>query len=214
MANEIQIQTVTGKTLVAQIVAPAGTVWSSSALAAVSSLTDAQWTAGLIAVTEEQTSDGTGTGLYLADWPGALTQNARYTVLFFESAAPAPGSLVYGVQDDPTGVLDADIYFAESEFTLAASNTIDRHTIRWNKNGTWLTSGVTVPTLQLIDLSDGSELMAAASMNDAAADDSFVLDVSASGDRLTTGQPAEAVFQATIDGSARTHRDFVSRDST
>ena len=102
MAGEIRLQATTGLTVKALIVSEAGTVWNGSALVAASTLSDAEWTSSLIACTEQDTSEATGTGLYLADWPGALTQGAVYSVLFFSGASPSPGDLSIGYQQDPT----------------------------------------------------------------------------------------------------------------
>jgi len=105
MAGEIRLQATAGLTVKALIVSEAGTVWNGTALVAPSTLTDAEWTAALLACTEQDTSDSTGTGLYLANWPGALTQLAVYSVQFFSGAAPSPGDLSIGCQQDPTVVM-------------------------------------------------------------------------------------------------------------
>ncbi len=120
MAGEIQIQATTGQTLKALIVSETGTVWNGSALVAVSTLSDATWTASLIAMTEETTSDTTGTGLYLADWP-ALTTPLRYSVQFFSGASPAPGSLVFGAQDDPMRLIEAGINDRQAQALILAA---------------------------------------------------------------------------------------------
>lgn len=106
MAGEIRLQATAGLTVKALIVSEAGTIWSGSALVAPSTLTDANWTASLVACTEQDTSEAAGTGLYLADWPGALTQAAIYSVQFFSGASPSPGSLSIGHQQDPTEYLE------------------------------------------------------------------------------------------------------------
>jgi hypothetical protein len=136
MADEIRIQAETGQTIKALILL-GGAVWDGSALVDVSTLTDAEWTAALVAVTEEQTSDTTGVGAYFADWPGGLTQAANYDAEFFLGAAPSPGDLAYGFQGNPTGFVDkteytltADERDAIAEALLDLASTIDSKTVR------------------------------------------------------------------------------------
>ena len=101
MSAEIKFKT--AKPLIkAQIVDEIGQVWDGSAMAAEDTLSSAEWTAGLITPTQGATTDPDDTGLWLADWPGGLTQDALYTALFYSGAAPAPGDLHVGVQQDPT----------------------------------------------------------------------------------------------------------------
>jgi len=103
MANEIRLKAAAAKTNVkALIVAQDGTVWSGSALVALSTLNLAAWRAALIACTELVTADTTGMGVYAANWPGGLTEDAIYTVLFWEGATPSPDEATIGQQDDPT----------------------------------------------------------------------------------------------------------------
>ena len=110
MSGEIRLQAATGLTVKALIVGVDGTVWNSSAMVAVSTLSDANWTISLIACTEQTTSDTTGTGLYLANWPGSLTLLALYTVVFFTGASPSPGDLSIGSQNDPTEYLAPSVW--------------------------------------------------------------------------------------------------------
>ncbi len=102
MAGEIRLQAATGLTVKSLIVDEAGQVWNGSALVDLSTLADAAaWVAVLIACTEKRLVDTTKTGLYLADWPGALSQLAVYSVIFFSSPT-APTDLHIGIQQDPT----------------------------------------------------------------------------------------------------------------
>lgn len=102
MAGEIRLQATTGLTVSALIINEAGLVWDGSSLVAVNSIDSATWSAGMVGCTEKETTDTDGTGLYLADWPGGLTQAAIYSVVFFEGNSPAPGTLHIGIQQNPT----------------------------------------------------------------------------------------------------------------
>lgn len=102
MSGEIRLKADTGLTVKARIIGEDGKVWDGTSMVAESALTDAQWTASLLACTEGQTSESTDTGLYLADWPAALTQDAIYSVVFYSGASPSPGDVDIGDQDNPT----------------------------------------------------------------------------------------------------------------
>ena len=108
MAGELRITGATGNAINALILDENGLMWDGSDMVGITaSVDDAGWTAALIAMTEQPTlTDGTLSGLYLADWPGGLTQDAIYSVDYYEGAAPTPGSLVWGHQQDPTEYTD------------------------------------------------------------------------------------------------------------
>lgn len=108
MTAEIAFKT-TKPLIKAQIVNAAKEVWDGSVMAAESALSSAEWTAGLITPTQGATTDPDDTGLWVADWPGALTQDAVYTVLFYSGATPAPGDLHVGIQHDPTEYVATEI---------------------------------------------------------------------------------------------------------
>lgn len=102
MSDEIRLSFETGKTLKAQILLLAA-MWDGSAMVDPATLSSAEWTAGLVECTEQTTSgDGDGMGLYLADFPGALSLLAEYSVVFFEGASPAPEAIPKATQGDPT----------------------------------------------------------------------------------------------------------------
>ena len=84
-------------------------MWNGSSFVAVSSLTDVQWTAALIAATAVSTSDATKTCLYVADIPAAvdLDVNEDYAALWYVGASPAPGDRPRGVQSVPARGLTA-----------------------------------------------------------------------------------------------------------
>jgi hypothetical protein len=105
MAGEINLKhTATGATIKALILDANRTQrWNGSAMVAISSVADADWATGLVACTEQQTSDATDTAVYVGNWP-AITTAGDYTILFFSGASPAPGDRAVGVQDYPVGI--------------------------------------------------------------------------------------------------------------
>ncbi len=104
MTEEIRTVLETGKTLKAEIWLLA-TRWNGSAMVDPSAAGQdtAAWKAGLVACTEKQTAtDGDGMSVYTADYPGALTQNAVYEVIFVEGADPEPTAIPVAFQHNPT----------------------------------------------------------------------------------------------------------------
>ena len=124
MAGEIRLQATSGLAVKALIVGVDGKVWNGAAMAAVVSLTDAEWTSSLIACTAQETSEAASTGLYLADWPG-LTQSAVYAVVFYSGAAPAPGDQHIGTQNDPTEYADAMRQVISSDLPMKVTKNVE-----------------------------------------------------------------------------------------
>ena len=99
---QIKLQAATGKVIHASIVGVDSKIWDGTDMVFANTLSDAEWTASLIPCAEHNTGDASGIGLYWADWPGGLSPNAIYGVVFFSGAAPVPGDLYIGVQHNPT----------------------------------------------------------------------------------------------------------------
>jgi hypothetical protein len=217
MAGEIRLKAAAGLANVkALIVGDDGKVRNSAdTMVELSTLTDAQFTAAWIAVPEKLTSDSTGTGLYVADHPAGLTQLARYDVIFVNDVTPTPASKCIGIQHDPTEYLAgqvADIYHAAIELTIDEANSRDEYTAVWFKNGVRITSGITLPKIQVIKRADGSDLVPQTAM--AAIGSTGGLKYDEASNRITSGEAVLVVVTATIDGAARTFADVPARDSS
>lgn len=104
-----------------------------------------------------------------------------------------------------------DLYSAMIEFTEDDGNGQDEYTVTWFKNGVRQTSGITVPTLQVVKRADGTDLVASVAMTQIASTGSYKKDVTGS-ERLGAGEAALAIVGATIDGSPRSFAKIVSRD--
>jgi len=99
MAGELAVKLTTGLTLKALILGPVfSNRWDGSALVAISSVADADWATGMVAMTEQQTSDATGTTLYVGDFPAGITTPGEYLVVFYSGASPTPGQAGIGQQ--------------------------------------------------------------------------------------------------------------------
>jgi hypothetical protein len=104
-----------------------------------------------------------------------------------------------------------DIYWADIHFTRDSNNAQDEYEVVWIKNGTPVASGITVPKIQVINRTDGSDLVAATAMTQIGSTATYKYDEDTN--RLTTGEAALVVVTATIDGSTRTWKRMVGRDS-
>jgi len=75
-----------------------------------------------------------------------------------------------------------------------------------------ITSGITVPQLQVVKRADGTDLIAATDLTEIGSTHTWKYDESS--DRLTNGEAALAIVTATIDGSSREFAKVVGRDSS
>lgn len=106
----------------------------------------------------------------------------------------------------------ASIYAAQIDFSDDEANTQDEYSVQWFKNGAPVTSGITAPTIQVVSRSDGSDLVAVASMTQIGSTGAYKYDEGTN--RITDGEAVVVQVQATIDGSTRTWRKLVSRDAS
>ena len=104
----------------------------------------------------------------------------------------------------------ADIYHADIELTIDDSNSQDEYTIRWFKNGSRITSGITVPQIQVTKRTDGTDLIPQTSMSEI--DSTGAQKYDEATNRITEGEAVEVIITATIDSSTRTWSDIVFRD--
>lgn len=105
---------------------------------------------------------------------------------------------------------DLDVYHADIQFNK--NSTTDQYTVTWFKNGIRITSGITSPTLQVVNRSDGTDLIAATSMTQIASTGMYKLDTTSS--RQTVGVAYPVIAAATIDGSSRSFSWILGRDAT
>jgi len=222
MSGEIAIKLpLTGLTLKALVLGPDRSKrWNGSAMAAISSVADADWETGMVDLIEQVTSDATATKIYVGDFPTGITTPGDYTAIIFQDASPIlPGAAAEGQQSPiPWGgsaevsVAD-DIYTAEAKYTRDQGNTSDRYTAQWLKNGIVVLDGsITLPTLT-VHKDDDSLLINAKAMTERTAGD-LVTYTATEAERLAVGEGARALFQATIGGAVRSWPLVMSRDSS
>jgi len=99
MAGELQLKLSTGLTLKALIWGNDRTKrWNGSALVDSSTIADAAWATGMVGMTEETTSDATGTGTYTGTFPTGITAAGEYAIEYYSGASPTPGQAACGLQ--------------------------------------------------------------------------------------------------------------------
>lgn len=112
---------------------------------------------------------------------------------------------------DAAVAADMDSYAAKI-WVIKESTTTDHYAVRWFKNGTPITSGITSPTIQVIKGSDGTDLIASTALTEIGSTHRFKKDESTN--KMVAGAIYFAVVSATIDGATRTWDQQVGRDST
>lgn len=105
-----------------------------------------------------------------------------------------------------------DLYHADIHFTRDETNSQDEYELTWFKNGVRQTSGITVPTIQVIKRADGADLIASTTPTQIGSTGSYKYDATGA-NRLTRGQAALVVVTATIDSATRTFSRMIGRDS-
>lgn len=112
---------------------------------------------------------------------------------------------------DAAVATDMDSYAAKI-WVIKEGTTADHYAVRWFKNGTPITSGITSPTIQVIKGSDGTDLIASTALTEIGSTHRFKKDESTN--KMVAGAIYFAVVSATIDGATRTWDQQVGRDST
>ena len=109
-------------------------------------------------------------------------------------------------------VTDVRLYHADIQLTVDETNSKDEYTVVWFKNGVRVTSGITVPKVQVVKRVDGTDLVAQTAMSQIGATGAYKYDEASN--RITAGEAVFAVVTATIDGSGRSFPKVLTRDSS
>lgn len=105
----------------------------------------------------------------------------------------------------------ASVYAAQIDFVDDDTNSQDEYSVQWFKNGVPVTSGVTSPTIQVVNRYDGTDLVASTDMTQIGSTGAYKYNEATN--RIADGEGVLVVVSATIDGSARTWRKWVGRDA-
>lgn len=129
------------------------------------------------------------------------------------AAVKAETATIVG-QTGTSGVLLADsedVYIPQIRFDRDDTNGKDEYTIQWFRNGTPVTSGITVPLIQVTNR-DGTDLIASTAMTQIGSTGAYKYDESTN--RIDDGEAVLINISATINGSSRTFRRLEGRDQT
>ncbi len=142
----------------------------------------------------------------LIDWlgsaPNALTSGRIDAIV---------NAIAAGVITETTMGADTSKYQAKVWMFDDTVGTIDRYVTAWFKNGEPVLSGITSPTIQVIKVTDGSDLIASTAMTQIASTGLYKYNETSS--RVTAGAAFMAKVTASIDGSTRTFIQPIGRDS-
>lgn len=108
---------------------------------------------------------------------------------------------------------DTDTYQAKVILLDDEDNSVDRYAVSWFRNGQPVNTGITVPTIQVVKVADGSNLIPVTAMTQIAALGRYRYTASAA-ERITSGLAYLAIVTATIDSASRTWDQYVGRDSS
>jgi hypothetical protein len=106
-----------------------------------------------------------------------------------------------------------DVYPADISLAIDGSNEADEYTVQWFRNGDPVTSGITVPLIQVVKRADGTDLIASTAMTQIGSTGAYKYDATTAAERITEGEAVLIHVSATINGSTRTWRRLVSRDA-
>jgi hypothetical protein len=108
-----------------------------------------------------------------------------------------------------TGV---DTYQVKVNLLIDTLGLADRYSVAFFKNGQPVVAGITVPTIQVWKMADGTDLIASTALTQAGATGTYRYTASGA-ERVTLGAAYMAKITATIDGASRTWLQPTGRDS-
>ena len=109
-------------------------------------------------------------------------------------------------------LVQEDVYTAKVLLLDDNAGTVDRYVVSWFKNGSVVLTGVTSPTIRVVKVSDGADLVPVTAMTEVGLLSRFRYDASAA-ERIAAGSAYLAIASATIGGAARSWDQPVGRDS-
>ena len=148
----------------------------------------------------------------------SVTMPGRYALLLDEltTITAGAGEEELGLYITHSGMMPRDfaveiyenIYDADIDFRR--DGTTDEYTVCWFRDGRPVTSGITVPTIQVVKRADGLDLVASTTMTQIGSTGAYKYD---SATQMDDGESSIVVVTATIDGATRTHRLVRGRDA-
>ncbi len=208
--NELQADYVPGKNVYFLLRNSVGQVWNGSSFV---TYVTANYATYFLTATEQ----GTASGYYTADMPGANAGLFYMVAKERLGGSPAEsdftvgtGTILWNGSSAEGVVYQAKVWMADDN---NAGTPTDRYAAVWFRNSTPVVSGITSPTIEVIKASDGSDLIASSTMTQIAATGLYRYNATGS-ERIADGAMYIAKVTATIDGATRSWFQQISRDSS
>jgi len=112
------------------------------------------------------------------------------------------------------GLVQGTIYTAKLAVFDDDGADVDRYVVTWFANGAPVTSGITLPSIRVVRVADGTDLVPSSTMTEIASGLSRYRYDATTTQRIVSGAAYIALLSATIDGATRTWDQPVGRDST
>jgi hypothetical protein len=110
------------------------------------------------------------------------------------------------------GLVQAPVYTAKVALFDDDASGADRYVVSWFRDGAVLVAGITAPSIRVVRVADGTDLIAPSAMVEIGALHRFRFDA-AGADRIVSGAAYLAILTATIDGAVRSWDQPIGRDS-
>lgn len=144
---------------------------------------------------------------YVVDWIALID-----AAISGRAAAGSAMTLASGAISANTFAADVNTYQAKIEFIDDDNGTTDRYVISWFMNGEPVSGAITTPVLQVIKVSDGTDLIPATAMAVIPGDNGFTY-AAVGAERMVSGVAYLAIATATIDSSTREWKQPIGVDS-
>jgi len=129
-----------------------------------------------------------------------VVEEDTYEFLYASGATP----------DTDIAAINTDTYQAKVDVIDDDAGARDYYSVLFFKNGEPVNSGITSPTIQVVDGSDGSDLVASVALTEIASQGRYIHTEGTS--RMVSGEVYVAITAATIDGSSRAWQQAIGRD--
>lgn len=110
-------------------------------------------------------------------------------------------------------LVQAPVYTAKVLIFDDEGAVTDRYVVSWFKNGVPINAGITGATIQVVKVSDGSNLIAPTAMTEIGTIERYKYDATGGSERIVAGEAYVILVSATIDGATRTWDQPIGRDS-
>ena len=208
MAKELRVAHSAARTIYFQVWNNVGQIYNT-----VSAAFEAYTTANIGDYDIAGTEEGTASGVYTGNMPALASGLYQFDARERAGASPAEADIIIGgnVLTWNGSSFNVDSYQAKLFLTDDDGGSADRYVAIWFRNAQPVTSGITLPTIQVFN-SSGADLVASTAMTQIGATGTYRY-IATGAERITSGVGYIALIQATIGGAVRSWYQPVSRDT-